>query len=566
MDEPSGTNIFHDSSGNDRHASCFSDDCPLAGVPGMNGTALDFDGNEDYLQLPPFELGGPMSVAVWVYAREVHDANTYLIAFSSMGSDGIGLGCSGKMEWLIMQNNKSQWITTDQEFPENQWVHVVAVVDGNGNGYIYWNGVLVKSGPLWTPLNVTRINQLIGTVSWGYPFFNGMMDEFMIFNRALSGEEVTQLYQGGVVGEDVPWLSVQPVSGTLPTNGSISIQATLDATDLQPDVYKATLYVVNNDPLIPVVEVPVTMSLIIPVSPTAVTISGSDAGLAGESQSFTALVEPVTTTLPITYTWLADGQLPITHTGGLTDTAIFTWELPGVYTVTVQAANPFGVVSDAHTIDIADVPISGLVASSDGPTLLGEPTTLSATIQAGSNVIYTWDFGDDESGNGQATTHTYQSVGIYTAIVTATNSVSLLTATTLVTISDVPISGLSASNDSPTLFGIATTLCATVTSGSNIIYSWDFGDGETGDGAVVMHTYPAVGIYTATVTATNSANTLTADTRVTIIAPSFNLYLPLILKSLQAPLEPAPASSLPGSGVLVAPVIVGVASRWKRRM
>jgi CSLREA domain-containing protein len=569
MDEPVGANIFTDSSGNDRPASCVSDDCPLAGVPGVVGTALDFDGVEDYLQLPPFELGGPVSVAVWVYARDVHANFADIIDFINGNFDTeIELSwhdITGRMEWEISQNGDFHSIITDQAFPENQWVQVVAVVDGNGNGYIYWDGLLVKSGLLPAPLNVTRFNQYIGTSVWDYPSFNGMMDELMIFNRALSGEEVMRLYQGGIVGEDVPWLSAQPVSGTLQTSGSIPIQVTFDATDLQPDVYIATLYVVSNDPLNPVVVVPITMSVIIPVSPTEVTISSPMTGLVGESQAFTALVEPISTTLPITYTWQADGQLPITHTGGITDTAFFTWELPGVYTVAVQAVNLFGVVSDTHTIDIADVPISGLVVFNDSPTLLGNATTLSATVTSGSNIIYSWDFGDGETGGGAVVMHTYPAVDLYTATVTATNSANLLTATTLVTISDVPISGLSASNDSPTLLGSLTTMSATVTAGSNIIYSWDFGDGGTGTGGVVTHTYPSVGVFTAIVTATNSANTLIADTRVTITAPLYDLYLPLIFKLPQAPLASAPASSLPGSGVLGALVVSGVASRWKRR-
>ena len=44
-------------------------------------------------------------------------------------------------------------------------------------------------------------------------------------------------------------------------------------------------------------------------------------------------------------------------------------------------------------------------------------------------------------------------VGTYTATVTATNSAGSVVATTAVTITDVPISGLSAANDSPTRLG-----------------------------------------------------------------------------------------------------------------
>ncbi len=62
---------------------------------------------------------------------------------------------------------------------------------------------------------------------------------------------------------------------------------------------------------------------------------------------------------------------------------------------------------------------------------MGTATTLTATEATGTNVTYTWDFGDGTTGSGAVTDHIY-SLGIYTAVVTATNSVSVLTDTTTV--------------------------------------------------------------------------------------------------------------------------------------
>jgi len=79
-----------------------------------------------------------------------------------------------------------------------------------------------------------------------------------------------------------------------------------------------------------------------------------------------------------------------------------------------------------------------------------------------------------------------------------------------------PIAGLTASNDGPTHEGQATTLSAAVTGGSNVVYTWDLGDGATDTGQVVTHVYPAIGVYTATVTAENGISQETATTVVTI--------------------------------------------------
>jgi PKD repeat protein len=171
-----------------------------------------------------------------------------------------------------------------------------------------------------------------------------------------------------------------------------------------------------------------------PVTPTAVTISGPEAGWVDESLAFTAVIEPISTSLPVTYTWQAVGQDTVIHTGGLSDTVAFTWQNPGSKIITVTAANVAGTVMDTHAILISDIPISGLSAINNSPTVLGNPTTFTATVTEGTNVAFAWDFGDDATGSGAGVTHTYSSAGIYTATVSASNSTGVITATTVATI------------------------------------------------------------------------------------------------------------------------------------
>jgi PKD repeat protein len=50
-----------------------------------------------------------------------------------------------------------------------------------------------------------------------------------------------------------------------------------------------------------------------------------------------------------------------------------------------------------------------------------------------------------------------------------------------------------------------------VTSGTlPVVYTWAFGDGATGAGSVVPHTYAASGVYTAVMTATNCASRISS--------------------------------------------------------
>jgi hypothetical protein len=49
----------------------------------------------------------------------------------------------------------------------------------------------------------------------------------------------------------------------------------------------------------------------------------------------------------------------------------------------------------------------------------------------------------------------------------------------------------------------------------------------------VTHTYPAVGVYTAIITATSSVSQLTATTTVAVAKSSLYICLPLLLRSGQ---------------------------------
>jgi uncharacterized repeat protein (TIGR01451 family) len=224
---------------------------------------------------------------------------------------------------------------------------------------------------------------------------------------------------------------------------------------------------------------------------------------------------------PLTYGWTQTGGPAV----GLSDSGAIspTFNAPGsptVLTFTLVVTDSFGLGSlpDEVVITVIDEAVAGLTAANSSPTVLGNTTFFTATITSGTGVSYVWDFGGGiGSGSGPLADYEYGAVGTYTAIVTATNTAGSWTATTPVTITDVPITGLTAVNDSPTVVGQTTTFTATVTDGTNVAYTWDFGDGiGSGSGAVTDYEYGAAGIFTATVTATNGANSLTATTTVTV--------------------------------------------------
>ena len=104
----------------------------------------------------------------------------------------------------------------------------------------------------------------------------------------------------------------------------------------------------------------------------------------------------------------------------------------------------------------------------------------------------------------------------FTLTVTDSKGLTSVPDTVVITVSDSAITGLSATSNSPTVLGQSTAFTATISAGSNVTYTWGFGDGGTGIGATISHTYTVAGSYTATVTATNSLGSVQAQTVVTV--------------------------------------------------
>jgi len=142
----------------------------------------------------------------------------------------------------------------------------------------------------------------------------------------------------------------------------------------------------------------------------------------------TTLTASISTGSNVTYIWdFGDGS------SGSGDVVQHTYTEAGEFTATVTATNSVGE-QNGTTVVVVEEAIGGLTAANDGPTTLGNVTVLTAIIAAGDNVTYQWDFGDGIGGSGAVVQHIYEDVGQFTAIVTATNLVSMETTSTIVTI------------------------------------------------------------------------------------------------------------------------------------
>jgi PKD repeat protein len=189
---------------------------------------------------------------------------------------------------------------------------------------------------------------------------------------------------------------------------------------------------------------------------------------------------------------------------------------------------------------VTDTAIAGLTAANSSPTRLTDATFFTATISAGSNVTYQWNFGDGQAGSGVTTTHTYTAAGPYTGIVTATNSVSTQAVTTTVYVAANPIA--QAGPDQTTRTGKRVTLDGSASfDPGNLLpltYQWQ----QTGGPAVTLggasnvtatFTAPAImqtQVLTFALTVTNALSIASPPDVVVIIVEPYRVLLPLVLR------------------------------------
>jgi len=199
MDEGTGS-VLNDNSGNSNHGT-------LANGPkwtqGKNGSALQFDGKDDYVNCGSGsslnDISGVVSIEAWVknnkskYNSIVNKRNDNIEGHwdfrysTSYGLQFVNFDSAG-----VPKITNSSGVTFD-----NDWHHLVAVAT-DSEVKIYMDGKKLATSGALAPIISTNINVKIG--GWGLSgnyYLNGKIDEVKIYNRALSEEEVRYHYNHG---------------------------------------------------------------------------------------------------------------------------------------------------------------------------------------------------------------------------------------------------------------------------------------------------------------------------------------------------------------------------------
>ena len=195
--------------------------------------------------------------------------------------------------------------------------------------------------------------------------------------------------------------------------------------------------------------------------------------------------------------------------------------LPGIYTVTVTAANGCTSTANSTITQNISTPVAGIFNSSNATVLTCSQTSISLTANGGTT--YSWSNGTSVVGTAAALSIT--SPGTYTVTATAANG---CTDTEVITITQniaAPTAAI-ANGGTTTILDCNTTSIALTASGG-VSYSWSNGSSVVGTAAQLQ--VSTAGTYTVTVTAANGCT----DTEPIVITyqantnPSFTQIAPI---------------------------------------
>jgi hypothetical protein len=198
FNEGLGTSLT-DSSGNGNNGAIAG----AAWTGGVSGQALSFDGIDDLVAVADsasLDLTTGMTLEAWVKPSALGPFNTVLMKQAADGlryslyANGGGPNPATYVrvagaDYHVVGNEPGLPHGHSHALPLNQWTHLVGTY-GGGELRLYANGVLVGTEKLTGQIGLSaRQLSIGGNTVWG-EWFNGVVDEVRIYNRALNLVEV----------------------------------------------------------------------------------------------------------------------------------------------------------------------------------------------------------------------------------------------------------------------------------------------------------------------------------------------------------------------------------------
>ncbi|RLE69044.1 MAG: hypothetical protein DRJ43_04570 [Thermoprotei archaeon] len=205
FDEGNGT-IAHDTSGEGNDGTLYDGNTtnndgntPPQWIDGKFGKALSFDGVDDYVDVPDSaSLDSPaesdeITLLAWVkFSTLPSESGNAVKILRREHFFEFGVNTANKEYiWLYGDDNAWHYIGAGNTTLDKNW-HMLAVTSDNVTAKIFIDGDVDAEYSYSLGLGPTSF--AIYIAKFGNIYFNGTIDEVCIYNRALSEEEISDLY------------------------------------------------------------------------------------------------------------------------------------------------------------------------------------------------------------------------------------------------------------------------------------------------------------------------------------------------------------------------------------
>ncbi len=222
-----------DTSGNGNHGTLING---ASFGNGISGQALNLDGVDDYVSVGAIPgLTSTNTKTMWIKpGRVAGGLNMYMFQFlSAQWIQLYDVDGDGNLETRAGGLNNipgTYFVNGNFEYAiPNEWYFVAVSIDSNNLMKIYVNGILDASGIITSVENPSSFN--IGR-HWdnfgckvGCDYFNGLIDEVRVFNRALTDEEIKAEYEK-YAPPILPSITISPSSASLAVGSTQEFTAT----------------------------------------------------------------------------------------------------------------------------------------------------------------------------------------------------------------------------------------------------------------------------------------------------------------------------------------------------
>lgn len=205
MDEGAGNKVF-DRSGNGNHGF-YNGTSSQTWMDGKIGGALRFDGVDDFVEAPTIDISSwsGITVSAWVSWKSIVNDEHTIVGNSHSADPGFNFylepDCTNCIESYIRTEPDTLigGEFNDLNLTDDVWSHVVmtydlstmkAYLNTQVSGITFSGGIIDQSVP-YLPIGIGR------NPDTEDKYFQGLIDEVRIYDRALSADEVKRLYNMG---------------------------------------------------------------------------------------------------------------------------------------------------------------------------------------------------------------------------------------------------------------------------------------------------------------------------------------------------------------------------------